>query len=151
MAQYLIETRAEYDYCMARGIQPLAHSRFAVEINLRVQIQRELFGMASIDRDVIKANQKFYEFCWEHSKHYCEECMMPLRQYSAGHISHILTRKAHPEMAHDYRNKNILCAKHHAQWETGDRTSMRIYTGNQKLIEQMMSDYQNLSIDETEK
>lgn len=145
---YHITIREEYDYCMARGIQPLANTRFTIDIHLRVQIQRELFGIASIDRDVIRANQRFYEWTWEHSKHYCEECMMPLRQYSAGHISHILTRGAHAEMAHDYRNKNILCAKHHQQWETGERETMRIYPGNQLKIEELRRDYHKLSIDE---
>lgn len=145
MTPYPITIREEYDYCRQRNIEPLAHPSFHIEINLRVQIQRELFGMVSVHKNIAQANQRFYEWAWEHSRHYCEECMLPLRQYSAGHISHILTRGAHIEMAHDFRNKNILCAKHHAQWETGDRKSMRIYTKNAMTIDELRNDYKQLN------
>lgn len=143
MNPFPIDTRAEYDYCMARGIQPLAHPRFYVDINLRVKLQREICGRAETNGDIVQANQKFYVWAWAQSDyHYCEECMTPLRQYSAGNISHILTRKAHPDMAHDYRNVNFLCARHHTQWETGNRKTMRIYEKNLRTIEALKLDYQ---------
>lgn len=135
-----ILSRAEYDYVWGLGYQPLIDKRFALEINLRVDIQRELFGRGHTPEE----NEKFYRWCWEHKPHICEECMKPLPNYSAVHVSHILTRGAHPEMAHDGRNVNILCFNHHNKWENGDRKSMRIYAANQLTIEQLKKEYGTL-------
>ena len=105
-----ISTRREYDYVKERGYEPLIDRRFDIEIHLRVSIQQELFGKGHTPAE----NEKFYRWCWEHKPHYCEECMKPLAQYSATYVSHILTRAAHPEAAHDCRNVNILCFSHHS-------------------------------------
>lgn len=68
--------------------------------------------------------------------------MKPLREYSSVYVSHILTRGAHPDMAHDPRNINILCFNHHNQWENGDRRAMRIYEKNVETIELLKNEYQ---------
>jgi len=104
---------------------------------LRVSIQRELFGEGHTPAE----NEKFYRWCWEHKPHICEECMKPLRDYSAVHISHILTKGANPAMAHDPRNVNILCLEHHCAWENGNRAAMRIYERNQRTIEMLKEEY----------
>ena len=78
---------------------------------------------------------------WANKPHYCEECMRPLAEYSAVYVSHILTRGANPDMAHDARNINILCFKHHSMWENGDRENMRIFAKNQLTIEELKKDY----------
>lgn len=132
-----IYTREEYDYCKQRGYEPLVDRRFAMDIRLRVCIQRELFGTGHTPEE----NDKFYRFCWAHKRHVCEETMRPLKQYSATYVSHILTKGAHPEMAHDPRNVNILCFEMHNKWENGDRKSMRIYAINQLTIEQLKREY----------
>ena len=67
--------------------------------------------------------------------------MRPLPEYSATYCSHILTRGAHPEMANDPRNINILCFKHHLIWENGKREQMRIYPANMLRIEELKQDY----------
>ena len=126
-----------YDYARARGYEPLTDSRFSVEINLRVSIQRELFGSGHTPEE----NEKFYRWCWENKPHICEECMRPLYHYTATYVSHILTRGAHPETAHDPRNVNILCFNHHGQWENGSRENMRIFLGNKRTIEQLKKEY----------
>ena len=51
-----IDTRAEYDYCVARGYEPLIDRRFKMDIRLRVSVQRELFG----DGHSPAENEKFY-------------------------------------------------------------------------------------------
>lgn len=135
-----ISTRQEYDYAKGRGYEPLIDRRFDIEIHLRVSIQQELFGKGHIPAE----NEKFYRWCWEHKPHYCEETMRPLRQYSATYVSHILTRGAHPEMAHDPRNTNILCFAMHQKWENGDRENMRIYASNQLIIEKLKKEYATL-------
>lgn len=137
MDPIVIDTRELYDYARSRGYEPLTDKRFVLDINLRVSIQRALFGSGHTPEE----NQRFYRWCWEHKPYICEECMRPLREYSATYVSHILTRGAHPETAHDPRNVNILCFNHHNQWENGNRESMRIYLGNARTIEQLKKEY----------
>lgn len=137
MAPFLITTRAEYDLCKAHGIEPLIDARFPMDIRLRVAIQRELFGTGHTPAE----NERFYKWCWDHYPHQCAECMRPLRQYSATFVSHIMTRGAHPEAAHDCRNVNILCFSHHSVWENGDRQNMRIYRANLLIVEQLKKEY----------
>ena len=56
----------------------------------------------------------------------------------------ILSRGSHPEMAYDIRNINILCYKHHAQYENGDRESMRIFAKNEIIISELKKEYEAL-------
>lgn len=137
MEPFLIDTREQYDLCKAHGIEPLVDRRFTMEIRLRVSIQRELFGTGHNPAE----NERFYRFCWDHYPHICAECMRPLRQYSATYVSHIMTRGAHPETAHDCRNVNILCFSHHSVWENGNRKNMRIYQRNLQIVEELKKEY----------
>lgn len=148
MEPYLITDRDEYQYCIQRGFQPLLDIRnFRLEIGLRVEIQREIFGHCITGRgDIPAANERFFRWVWEHKPHQCEETMRPLANYSAVYCSHILTRGSHPEIAHDPRNINILSFESHNRWENGDRQNMRIYPGNMRLIELMKTEYQSLKI-----
>ena len=133
----LIDSRELYDYVRRRGYEPLIDNRFTMSIDLRIEVQRELFGSGHTPAE----NEKFYRWCWEHKPHICEETMRPLHTYSATFISHILTRGAHPEMAHDPRNVNILCLAAHNQWENGNREDMRIYQKNLRTIEKLKNEY----------
>ena len=137
MEPIVIDTRELYDFARKRGFEPLIDRRFAVEINLRVSIQRELFGRGHTPEE----NERFYRFCWDHYPHVCSETMRPLNQYSAAYVSHIMTRGAHPDMAHDPRNVNILSVEMHNRWENGDRQNMRIYRANLLTIEQLKKEY----------
>ena len=137
MEPIVIDTRPDYDYCVAQGYEPLVDRRFTMAHQLRVSLQREKFGTGHTPEE----NERFYRFCWKHKPHICEECMKPLKSYSATYISHIRTRGAFPEMAFDCRNVNILCFNHHNQWENGDRKSMRIYGVNEFTIEQLEREY----------
>lgn len=144
MDKFLIKTEEEYNMVVSRGYQPLLNNRFfRLDIDLRETLQKRIFGHCAIGRgrDIMAANDRFFHWVWEHKPHYCEECMKPLHDYSAVYCSHILTRGAHPEIAHDPRNINILCFRHHNQWENGDKKSMRIYTGNRRIINELLEDY----------
>lgn len=132
-----INTLQDYDYCLSQGFEPLADNRFIVKHDVRVEAQQRLFGKGNSEEQ----NIKFYRFCWKHRPHYCEECMKLLNAYSAVHVSHICSRGAYPEMAYDIRNINILCYKHHAQYENGDRESMRIYARNEQTIATLKEEY----------
>lgn len=135
-----IETREEYDACVRVGIEPLINRACNLDIHLRIEIQQELFGKGHTPAE----NERFYRWCWEHYPHRCQETMRPLPRYSAVHVSHILTRGAHPEMAHDPRNINILSLEAHNRWENGHRESMRIYRTNILIINQLKKEYQSL-------
>lgn len=140
MKPIVIDSHQLYGYARSRGYEPLIDRRFEMEIHLRVDIQRAMFGKGHSPEE----NEKFYRWCWEHKPHYCEETMRPLRNYSAVYVSHILTRGAHPEMAHDPRNVNLLCFEMHNKWENGDRESMRIYRANEQMIAKLKDDYSKL-------
>lgn len=146
-----IETIEEYQYCKDGGHDALLHKYLILPIKLRVEIQKQTFGRTIFGRgNVPQANQRYYHWVWEHKPHVCENCQMPLRFYSATFISHILSRGAHPELAHDPRNSNILCQKCHAKWEGSGNKTMRIYTGNQITIKKINNEYLKLNY-ETDK
>ena len=133
-----IETRQDYDKAKQSGFEPLVDTHFDMSIKLRVELQRELFGKNGNQ----EANQRFYKWTWDNKPHYCEECLHPLYDYSAVYISHILTRGAYPEMAHDPRNINILCGQCHSRWEhKTTRGSMRIYLSNLQRIDDLTREY----------
>lgn len=138
MHTFLIDNRELYEYARSRGYEPLIQTQFfSIEIGLRKELQREIFGNGHTPVE----NEKFYRWIWSHKPHYCEECMKPLAEYSAVYVSHILTRGANPDMAHDPRNVNILCFRHHAEWENGAREKMRIWAKNQATIEELKMEY----------
>lgn len=141
----LIEDLECYKYAKSKGYEPLTDKRFEMPIKVRVDVQRYLFGTGHTPVE----NERFYRYCWDLYPHICEECMRPLTQFSATYISHIRTRGAFPEAAHDVRNVNILCFKHHNQWETGNRKAMRIYPGNVQTIEQLTKEYNEVWKDKT--
>lgn len=141
----LIEDIECYKYAKSKGYEPLTDKRFYMPIRVRVDVQRYLFGTGHTPAE----NERFYRYCWDLYPHICEECMRPLTQFSATYISHIRTRGAFPEAAHDVRNVNILCFKHHNQWETGNRKAMRIYPGNVQTIEQLTKEYNEVWKDKT--
>ena len=143
----IITARFEYDYCIARGFNPLVDTRnFKMNIHLRIEIQKELFGRCVFGRgeNIQAANDRFFRWVWDHKPHYCEETLRPLNNYSAVHLSHILTRGGFPEMAHDPRNINILTLESHNRWEHGDRENMRIYDKNCRIIELLIEDYNKI-------
>lgn len=141
----LIEDLECYKYAKNKGYEPLTDKRFEMPIKVRIDVQHYLFGAGHTPAE----NERFYRYCWDLYPHICEECMRPLTQFSATYISHIRTRGAFPEAAHDVRNVNILCFKHHNQWETGNRKAMRIYPGNVQTIEQLTKEYNEVWKDKT--
>lgn len=133
---------AEVKEVTERGYNPLFLPQFSFDINVRIEFQRLIFGHSILSRgDIPKANERFYRMVWDFKPHHCEECMKPLKNYSSVWISHILSRGSSPEIAHDPRNINILCAAHHSQWETGERKTMRIYPRNMKTISVLQLEY----------
>lgn len=133
----MISTIEDYEYIKRHGFEPLTNPRFPMTLELRKQVQEMLFGKGH----TAKENEKFYRWCWKHKAHICEETLKPLEHYSACFVSHILARGAHPAMAHDPRNVNILCLEAHNRWENGDKENMRIYEKNQITIKQLKKEY----------
>lgn len=138
MERIKIEDWDCYQYAKKRGYEPLIDKRFIIDIDTRIDIQQRLFGKGHSPEE----NERFYRYCWSAYPHVCSECITPLRQYSAVYVSHIISRGAAPEAAHDLRNVNILCFDCHNKWEhKTTRTSMRIYPSNQRIIEELLEDY----------
>lgn len=142
----IIQDKDHYSGLVSKGLNPLLDWEFfTTPIYLRVALQNELFGKYELSRDNIPiANQKFYRWVWENKPHNCEETGQSIYQYSSVHVSHILTREAHPEMSLDPRNINILIKTKHDQWETGKRVTMRIYWINQHVINILKKEYGSL-------
>lgn len=134
-----ISTREEYGAAVSAGIEPLVDARCRMDHALRVEVQREKFGRGNHEEN----NVRFYRWVWDHRPHWCEECMRPLREYSAVHVSHIESRGNGPAMAYDPRNVNILCLRCHNTWENGDRRRMRIYRRNMMTLEELRKEYED--------
>lgn len=135
-----VNTREEYDALLQRGIDALCDDRYHLEIHLRREIQKEKFGGNNAE-----GNAKFYAYCLRHKPLVCENCGKPIRNPSATNVSHILTRGAHPEMAFDPRNINILCWECHNAWEhktTRWKLRMWFVEKNERTIEQLKQEYQ---------
>ena len=87
-------------------------------------------------------DKRFFDSIWLTRAHYCEECNLPLGDDShSSYFSHILSKGAHPAMRHDDRNINLLCPKHHREWETGRKSDMNIYIKNIETIQFLKSKY----------
>lgn len=142
-----IVTYDEYEHFVSLGYQPLVDWRkFEIEIRLRVEIQRITFGHTILTKadNLVRANDRFYRWVFENKLQVCEETGQQIYEYAAVYISHILTRGAHPEMAHDPRNTNILIPTKHNRWESGNNRGMKIYALNQYIIKLLTNDYKNL-------
>lgn len=120
------------------ALHPLMDLNVKIDINVRIEIQKLLFG----SKNIKTRNSKFCKWIWEHKSHYCEESGIYLPNYSISYCSHIMSRGAHPEKAIDPRNINILTLENHNKWEVGNRKSMKIYTKNQQIIDLLNDEYQ---------
>ncbi len=144
--QVYLPDRFSYDFAVQRNIEPLIDLRFKLPIELRIEIQKELFGKCIIGRgNIPQANNRFYKWVFSRKGGVCEETGQPIHQYAAVHVSHILSRGSHPEMAHDPRNTNILIAIKHMRWEDErKRKGMKIYNKNTEIMELLKNEYKEL-------
>ncbi|MCJ7447934.1 MAG: hypothetical protein MUO72_09585 [Bacteroidales bacterium] len=137
----IILNRDSYNF-WKENHEPLIYPGFDIEINLRKEIQDELFGSDSANPN---NRHKFFLWVWEHRNHVCEESGAFLGYtMQADFMSHILTRGAHIEMWNDPRNINLLTPDNHRKWETGKREKMRIWDKNKVIIAQLKSEYSKL-------
>lgn len=97
----------------------------------------------------LERDEEFYLKCFENSKHRCEECgkRLPTEfRDEEGNVnarwrySHIVAKSIAPELRHDVENINHLCARHHTQWDHGDRKSMKIYEKNKQRFPKYFKD-----------
>ena len=139
-----ISSMDNYLDAMNEGGQPLYDFKnYEVDIQLRIDIQNQLFGKSLLGKgDIVKANDKYYHWCWENKLNVCEECGKPLHNYWSGYISHILSRGSNAQLAHDPRNSRILCNEHHelAENENTHRL-LKIYQVDLIIIEILKHEY----------
>lgn len=142
MRKELVTTREDYDILLSKGIDCLYDPRFDLEIGLRIAIQKEKFG-----KNDDEGNAKFYHYCLTNFPMVCENCGKPIRYPWATNVSHILTRGAHPEMAHDPRNISILCAQCHELYEhstTRDQLRMWYVEKTERIKEELKREYNGI-------
>ena len=129
--------------------------RLGSDVKGRDGIQRTLVrsikprGISDKGLKMIKADELFYEVVWKTKPHECEECELFLGydfRDSNGKVadrfrySHILGKGRYPMFRHRLENMNLLCLKHHQEWETGDQTKMRIYSKNKIVINRLYAE-----------
>lgn len=113
---------------------------FEIEHKLRLELQEEIFGKGNKQEN----NQKFYHWVWEHKPHYCYNCSKPLPEYSAKFISHRFSRGAHPEMAYDPRNADIMCQRCHERFEhKTTRVTMAKCDRIEREMKRLKEEYKN--------
>jgi 5-methylcytosine-specific restriction endonuclease McrA len=110
---------------------------FTLDFRLRLDIQHELFGAPNFQQE----NQKFYQWCWDNSIKNCQETGLPLYDYSAVYISHIISRGSDRRVAIDPRNINILSFEMHQKWESLKNNEMNIFPTNKIIIQMLKNDY----------
>lgn len=100
--------------------------------------------------DKIKADEKFYEECFNLSNHVCEECGEKLpdsfrdqngKIIARWRYSHIVPKSIAPELRHNTDNINHLCLKHHEEWENRNKVNMKIFAKNLLLFPQFLSKF----------
>ncbi len=100
--------------------------------------------------EILRKDKSTYYDVFVAKPNYCEECGAPLPDVFAdvhggivciSQYSHILGKQAWPEFRHNPKNFNRLCVTHHRQWENKERTTMRVYPGNQLIIDQLFKEY----------
>jgi 5-methylcytosine-specific restriction endonuclease McrA len=115
MSDQRIEIRNVDDYLQYKGewVEPLILSEIFNVIN-REEIIKTLFPENTPENDF-----RFYQWIWRIKPHWCENCGLPLKNYSAIFVSHIKTRGAHTEIRYEPLNANLLCLECHNKWEYG--------------------------------
>lgn len=87
---------------------------------------------------VVKADRELYARVWAARPHVCDECDLNLGNFpNPTFFSHILTKAAHPALRHVDANIQLLCFKHHHQYEFGDRRAMKTAQKILDLIENL--------------
>lgn len=96
--------------------------------------------------EMLRKDREVYLKVFNSKDNCCEECGVILSdrfEDDEGNIidifrfSHILGKAAYPEFRHNKLNMNLLCLKCHQIWEFSSKEKMKIYKGNQILIEKM--------------
>lgn len=132
-----IATREEFFYLKERGYEPL--TGYLAKIKTRIVIPNQL--RRELQQEQFKTIESFYRFCFAISPQFCEETGQKLQYYSAAFVSHILSRGAHPAIAKDPRNVNVLSKPQHDVWEFGLRKTMKIWPSNELKTEQLKIEY----------
>ena len=134
------------EYARALGMKPGERKDWAFKRQVRYVKEDEAPKRESLaDKD-----QKFYREVWRAREDgwgqiRCEECGQPLN-YAASHVSHNISRGAHPEPFFRWNPKNVamLCLMHHGQWEDSHkRKRMKIWPDKQRAMQELMQEYLN--------
>ena len=130
-----------FGLCLICNNERLKRSKVKSGVNTPKKKKNSSTAIKNTSIDKIRADEEFYERCFNNSDHKCEECGAQLPEEfrdDSGKIiarwqySHIVPKSIADELRHDISNINILCLKCHRKWENGDRESMKIYAKNKE-------------------
>lgn len=138
MQKFHITEAEEIEYAISRGVNPFFSDLFTIDKELRRDWLKAMFP-----KNTEKNNIRFYKWVWEgKNQHYCSECGIPLERYNSAYISHRWSRGAHPEMAFEPRNTDILCMRCHNKFESPiTRKDMKIYPRVAREMEELRKEY----------
>lgn len=88
-----------------------------------------------------KANMEFYQKCWNHYPHICQNCGKVLQNFSPSFCAHLLTKAAFPRIRYNVDNVVILCLPCHDTLDCRKKTEMKIWGELEQRIEKLRSDY----------
>jgi len=86
-------------------------------------------------QDKMRRDRKLWNEIWKERPHVCENayCRTSLERFKTqaglpiSHLfSHRRTKAAAPELRYDKKNIDLLCPSCHREWETGDRSKIKI-------------------------
>ena len=123
--------------------KPLKTPKKRLKTNVNSQIKNERLEKR---REQIRKDEETYEQVFYCKPPFCDNCHRKLNDIfrdengmviARYQYSHIVTKASEPRLRNNPKNMNRLCLNCHHIWEFGDRTTMRIYESNQKIIEQL--------------
>jgi hypothetical protein len=93
-------------------------------------------------KDIKAKDLEYYKQCFEYSPKRCEECDMDLgEKWSPYFTAHIISKGNNTDLRWDERNHVILCPDHHNEFDSEDRSKMKIYPATEKVRQELNLEY----------
>jgi 5-methylcytosine-specific restriction endonuclease McrA len=93
-------------------------------------------------RDIKAKDLIYYRQCFEYSNKICEECETQLgEKWDPYFVAHIISKGNNTDLRWDERNHVILCPDHHNQFDSMDRSKMKIYAETERVRQELNYEY----------
>jgi 5-methylcytosine-specific restriction endonuclease McrA len=85
---------------------------------------------------------EYYKQCFYYSDRKCEECGIDLGEnWDPYYVAHIISKGNNTALRWDQMNHVILCRDHHNQFDSEDRSKMKIYPRTEKIRQSLNKEY----------